>query len=512
MSVISVDQAGAIFYCAFFTLKKKEITLKALRINKKEDFTLKGGKKQPFLVTGISSKDVLIRHIDILLNKPRMQEKCLPFQIENIISRSIDDVIVKSVNIKNKNKSYKTCFIVSKKRIKDHLDTWNESDPDWVSAAPMALLRYGSFVGVTKAAYTILHMGHKETQIISVAEGCVHTSLTLDIGSKHFFNAYYEDIYQEKKGEYKPDQDQCDLRKVSAKKTPLLAEVKRKFYQEIDRAFCFLFPDQKETKSRHILFTGQVDVFQIDKWLTETEAFLFSPLQMKKTCGFNCSELRVYAIAIGLGLDALKNDRMSLQLRQDDFIAPKKVKEIKKSLGKGALMCTLLVCIAIFCFTVSLRRHEKSLHQKIDQYVQRYGSELSAFQTVDTAEKIDRKIQILNQNLKFSKNNYKYFTPPPCVSDCLTFLATHPKLNEGGRAKEIKIKDLWYVLVEYPSIDKPYNPYKIKVDVLFETEKPQYIQEFYEALGKEDAWIDKREKVTWKQSERGNEISFFFKS
>ena len=57
-----------------------------------------------------------------------------------------------------------------------------------------------------------------------------------------------------------------------------------------------------------------------------------------------------------------------------------------------------------------------------------------------------------------------------------------------------------------------YNPYKIKVDVLFETEKPQYIQEFYEALGKEDAWIDKREKVTWKQTERGNEISFFFKS
>ena len=94
MSVISVDQAGEIFYCAFFTLEKKEITLKALRINKKEDFTLKGGKNQPFLVTGISSKDVLIRHIDTPLTKPRMQEKCLPFQIENIISCSIDDALL----------------------------------------------------------------------------------------------------------------------------------------------------------------------------------------------------------------------------------------------------------------------------------------------------------------------------------------------------------------------------------------------------------------------------------
>ena len=512
MSVISIDQEGAFFYCAFFTRKKKGSILTALKIKKKQDFPLSEREKQTVLVTGIKSQDVLIRHIESLLKNTRVQRKCLPFQLERIIPNSIDDVIVKYIDIKNENKDYKTCFIVSKKRIKDHLEKWQASDPDWVSSAPIALFRFGNFVGITEKSYTIFYMGQRETQIVSIVEGCVHTCLTINIGAEHFFSAYFKDSSQEKKGESKRGQEQCDLRKISEKKTPLLAEVKRKFYQEIDRAFCFLFLDQPEKKNRHILLTGQTDAFQIDKWLVETEAFMFSPLKIERTFGFNLSELRMHAIAIGLGLDALKNDRMSMQLREDAFTAPKKVKELKKCLGKGALICMLLTCITVFFSSVILRRYEQHLHQKIDRYIQKYGSELNALKTVDFSEKIDRKIHILNENLKFSKSNYKYFIPPPCVSDCLAFLATHPKLNEDERAKEIKIKDLWYVLIEYPSIDKPYSPYKIKVDVIFETEKSHYIKEFYEAIAKGDTCIDTDGEVTWKQSERGDEVSFFFKS
>lgn len=511
MSVISIDKQGEVFYCAFFKRKKKEAILTALKTKKMGGGTSSLSEEYPFLVTGVKSQDVLIRHIETPLKNMRMQRKCLPFQLEGIIPHPIDDVIVKSIDMKAEKENHKTCFIVSKKRLEGHLTEWQEYDPDWVSCTPIALFRFGSFVGVTETAYIIFHMGQKETQIVSIAEGLVHTCLTIEIGAEHFCKAFSRDSSQEKKRNSQ-DENSCDLRKVAEEKFPHLAEVKRKFYQEIDRAFCFLFRSEKEKKERKVLLTGQIDVFQIDKWLMGTEAFLLSPLKVQKPLGFDLPELRVHAISIGLGLDALKNDRMSMQLRQGIFTPQKRIKELKKSLRKGGLICILLTCVTLFCSLATLHVKEQLLHQKIDRYIERYGDELSAFKTVELTEKIDRKIQILNGNLKFSKNNYKYFVPPPCVSDCLAFLATHPKLREQGRDKEIKIKGLWYVLTEYPSIDKPYSPYKIRVDVIFETANSHYIKEFYDAIASGDKCIDTDGEVTWKQNERMHEISFFFKS
>ena len=487
MQVVGLQKDGHKYHLASLKLQNHQVSI---------EFLEKKTELSPFssdimVVSGVEGQDLLIRHLKTPLKNKRALHKTLPFQLESLIPYSLDEVVVKPVYVPCGDGTQGTFFTVSKKSLEAHLHNYQQEkiDPEWISVTPLALFRFGEFVCPQEHSMLVFHVGYTTTQMVSIKEGQLQNHLTFQIGTKAFMEAF------EKDGVYR-------LEEAKEKNAPHLFELLSRFKRELDRAFCFLSHKEHEESIRDILFCGDMAV-EIETYLKESEAFRFSPLEIKSHRGFDAETIRPFAIPIGLALDALKNDSRSVQLRQGEFISHRRLSRLKKGLIKGGILSGVLWILTVMCSQMFFHKKEAHLLHQFNHVVERYQESIPSIQSLGNIPNLDQKLQMLNQELRVPKNGEGYFSNPYRVSDLLTYLATHPKL-EG-----IEILRIDYELKSCPTIDQPKGKYSPKVRILFSSEEPKKSREFHDAIIEDTKIVDVGHEIEWSRKGNEYEIAFF---
>lgn len=465
MEIIGIHKDGSKIEVASLSQTGGEISIDLLEAHRDQFFS----KKNPFIVTGVDGQDLLIRRLRTPLKKKRALNKTLPFQLEALIPYQLEDVVVKPIYIPMESETEALFFTVSKKNLEKHLESFEEEglSPQWVSAVPMALSRFASLTCPDISNLVVFHMGATKTQIVSLQEGIIRSHLTLHMGA--------DDLGKGKKGSVK---------------------LKR----EVDRAFCFLSHKEEGCQQRHVLFCGER--------AEEVEALLTSEEEIVSVQGTGKGEytwdmVRPFAISIGLSLDVLKNDSMSIQLRQGEYVSERCLKSIQRKLFFG-----IGVAAALFLFTalsshLSFSKKEKAYKMHVTALIDRYKEDFPQLALIDKEVRLSKMMVDVRQELEGKKKKENVYLEPPRVADLLAFLSTHPQLED------IEVTKVSYELKQYPSLDRPKEIYVPRVRVAFTAHEAKRARDFHDAIVEDTDFVDGTKEIEWKRNEDRYEIAFY---
>ena len=108
---------------------------------------------------------------------------------------------------------------------------------------------------------------------------------------------------------------------------------------------------------------------------------------------------------------------------------------------------------------------------------------------------------------------YPFISKAPKVAESLAWITAHPLLERlKAEGNPIVIRDFSYQLVQYPHIGALEEPYRVKIEIEFETESPMSARKFHQALIKGDERIDPRQEIGWEPINNGYRASFFLKN
>ncbi|QVL57810.1 MAG: hypothetical protein KFB93_01665 [Simkaniaceae bacterium] len=472
MEFVGVQKEKSFFRLAYLSIVNGEIVIECLEKETKAPIF----KKDLLVATGIEGQALLIRHLVTPLRNARALHKTLPFQLEALIPYSLDDVIIKPIYEIGEKETHAHFFTVPKKTLEHHIANFQKEniDPEWVSAIPMALLRFASFVSPDEHSLVVFHIGMKKIQLVSVQEGKILSHITLHIGSQ--------------------DLSDGDSAKVVSK-------LKR----EVDRAFCFLAHKEQESGSRKVLFCGE-RTKEVENLLMEEKDSLISPIEIEGHRGYNGETVRPYAISIGLAIDALKNDSLSIQFRQELFISKRTFSSIKKGLLRGSVLAGALFAVTLLCSQIFYHKKEKALMNQVEKLVSHYEKEIPSLKGGIKGSSLEEALSDLNLKLRLPKSGELIFSKPPLVTDFLCFISSHPKL------KGMEVKRLDYELKSYPSLQRPKDQYRPKVRLVFTSKEAKKAREFHDAIIDDDTLVDRDGEIEWKRNEDEYEITFFLQT
>lgn len=471
MEIVGIQKESSFFRLAYLSMANGEIIIECLEKEKKAPSL----KKDLVTVTGIEGQDLLIRHLVTPLRSVRALHKTLPFQLEALIPYSLGDVQIKPIYDIQEKETHALFFTVPKKNLESHISSFQEEniDPEWVSAVPMALLRFASFVSPEEQSLVVFHIGMKKIQLVSIQEGKILSHITLHIGSQ-------------------------DLTDGDS------AKVVSKLKREVDRAFCFMAHKENENGNRKVLFCGE-RTKEVENLLRDEES-LINTIEIEGHRGFSGETVRPYAISIGLGIDALKNDSSSIQFRQETFISTQSFSSIKKGLLFGGALAGTLFVLTLVCSLMFFHKKEKALMKQVGELVSLYEKEIPSLSGGISGSSIDEILSNINLRLRLPKNGELIFSRPPLVADLLSFISDHPKL-EGMEVKRID-----YELKSYPSVQRPKEQYRPKVHLVFTSKEAKRAREFHDAIIDDEHLVDKDEEIEWKRNEDEYEIAFFLRT
>ncbi len=503
ISITGIIKEGSQFKIATIRFGRKRF-----QIEKLETVSSFSKKILPsFVVSGIKSQSLLIRHLKLPLKNRKALKKTLPFQLENFIPYSIDEMIASPFYQMGKDQTHAIFYIVSKKNFEDHLKEMEAIDPVWVSSFPMALMRFAHFSKISCETFLILHMGENEVELSLIDGGIVSHNLSLKMGMQSFKEAYEKDYGN------KEIKKPLNLTQVSEENHPFLKGIVERFIREMERSLCFLSHKMGQKKIESIFFVGQTkSEFEIEAYLKKRLNPPLTFLSITKLGDFDEMTLKEYAIPIGLALDAWKGDKKSIQFRQNRWIAVKTYQKIKKAFFRTFLLS--LSCIFLFFLIghLSYRKKEKKLFQQIDAFITNTKGTIPNLEKIYHWTNEKEKLTLLDRAIPLIKKDHYYFADPPRVADFLAFLSNHPLLKQGGKeSSNIQIDQFSYELVTYPSTEKPFDTYKRKVSLSFTSDNAPLSREFHDAIVENKEWFDQKEEVIWDRKQNEYTFQFFIK-
>ncbi len=470
MEVIGIHKEDSNLRIACISQVSGEVSIEFLEKQRDVFFS----KKDPYIVTGIEGQDLLLRRLKTPLKKQRALHKTLPFQVEALIPYQLDEVVVKPIYIPNGDETEALFFTVSKKNLENHISSYEKEglSPEWVSAVPMALSRFASFTCPEHSTLVVFHIGLTKIQIVSQREGKILSHLTLHMGS-------------------------IDLGKGIDQK--VVAKLKR----EVDRALCFLAHKEKRTEDRHVLFCGEISS-EIEALLSKDQGLI--SVHGEGRGGFSWDMVRPFAIPIGLALDSLKNDQMSIQFRQGDYVSKQCMQTLKRK-----VLCGICIAAALFLFTtiaseLFFSKKEKTLLGHVESLVERYEEDIPKLRHIAAKGNLKEVIEDIHHVLRTTQGKENYFASPPLVSNLLAFLSTHPLLED------VELTQIDYELKKYPTTEKPKEVYLPKVRVSFTTPVAKKARAFHDAIVENESIVNGSGEIDWKRNDDHYEIAFYLRT
>ena len=445
------------------------------------------------VVTGLSSKDFLIRSMDVKVASQKHLEETIAFQFDALSHfRPGETITVPLIENKEKGKAEARLFTALRESLQEHLDELKklEIDPDVVSTVPSALTHFIRWKFPQLSDAFIIDLGSRTITCAFMESGKLKKAHAIPTGIEELLSALYQDrkrilLKKEIEGAAK----QIDLLLLKPKLNPLLFEELSAVRQELAKIYCSF--TRNMTKS--VIFTGRSDAFiHLREFLFDFSANEY-PLSLEE---------QKYAVSFGLCVE--QTSKFPLQLRREEFFP-------RKNWFRMGIIAFSLLSISTLLSATLIGLGVRSALERKEQM-------LSALQTPfrqgllnggTIEEQIDHWIDAVEKNNK----EYPYISQSPKVSEVLTWLSSHPLLGELKQEGDpIDIQEIRIQLVKFPTIRSEKNPYLSKVDLVFSFQNMISARKFHEALREGDSFVNPHLEITWDVSNENYRTSFYLKN
>jgi len=452
------------------------------------------------LAFGLSSKQLMIRFVELNVQKTRHIEEAFMLRHEGTHFFNADEIMTIPYGIKKREKTVSALlFTVSKETLKTSLEECDQLGAvlDSVSANALSLVHFVRWIAPSLKDAVIIDLGFQEWTAVSMEEGELKKTHAIEHGTQKLLGALWEDrkkilLPKEVEGIAK----QIDLLQIKPHLNPDLSSKLNQMRQELAK---IIFSFSRAGSVKPIVFTGHIDAF------LHLKEFLLISLKESISEEFSppwSQEEQKYAIPIGL---AIEQTEKPLQLLQKEFF-PKK--HWRKA-GSYALLLFLLSIFSSACFTSStvyeLKNREQQILEKLEPSLKRWG-----IKSHDNPHDASLKWQKV---VSESRKEFPYILQAPRVSEVLSWLSHHPLVGAFKKEDDsLEVSEMRYQLLESPKIDALNTRYLAKVDLRFIVKSPMNARKFHEALLKGDEIVDANQEITWETLSDGYRVSFFLKN
>lgn len=517
MYFLGIGPDGEYFKVALVKLKGRKLSLVLLQEFQKDLLDLDQLKKKIAAETGVAADkigcisalrpdEVFVRHIDLPFKSNNKIFKALPFQMETLLPFDEASAITVPLIQKEAKGSKITLFSFLKETLQKHVQEIGAFgfDPDVVTCIPMALHRFAKWYAEEAPSPLIFHFGWENSHVVYIQEGVLKKSLTIKIGFKQLIDAV--------KMQY-PSSTEIDFQFIkeelvrnAERKNPSdrpLQEIIENFNKQIHRVMEFLSRKEEIALSQGILFTGYADVIklfipmipELDRPQIEIALNLLCPKE--KTA--------LFAIEIGLALDALAQDKSSLQFRLGSFIAKKEWDKLQSKVRR-TVIASAICSVALFSsLAFTYVKKQESLKQRFNHVASLAGKRASDYpgmqKTVFYLDETDREIKDLSKKVEIQEMEKFYLQEAPY------FAAYLEKILKAGEDL-IEIQGLSYMLEDYPHIGNPAGEYRIFVELTFVSKVEEGGEKFMDTILPEIKGLI-QEKTIFTREKDGYKLTFY---
>lgn len=456
------------------------------------------------LVSGLSSKDVMIRPMDLNIRNPRHIEAALHFQSEGLTHLNPAEVIsIPHLTQKSPGKVEALLFSASREAIRSHLQECEKlhASLDCVSSNGLALTYFVLWKAPDLSEALIVHLGSHEWTCVLMERGKLKKSHALGLGTEALLTALWED---RKKILLPADVEevakQIDLQQMKAMLNPHLSAKLSELRNELAKV---IFSFHRNADPKPVIFTGHIDAFK------NLKNFLMEDLKEAISNEYGEKwkvEEKKFAIPIGL---AIEQTEKPLQLLHEEFFP-------KKNWRRTGSYALLLIFFSIFLSCLLLSIGLKAIHDRKTEMVASIGGFIELWDPELKKTLIQDEEAALSQWVsKIANHNkeYPYILDVPRVAEVLSWLSQHPLLQEFKMENDpLEVKELRYKLMDYPKIGSQQTRYRAKIDLQFHIKSPMNARKFHETLLKGDEIVDPKGEISWEALNDGYRASFFLKT
>ena len=330
--------------------------------------------------------------------------------------------------------------------------------PDWLSTNAMALYRYCRHFYPDALTCIAIYMGFEETSIISMTEKQLSVSSSIPLGFRHFQEAGADII-----------------------------SLKKQFINDLDRCTHFIKGKCKTALHYQTLTLGRFD----DAF--EEEDFLENRITKRPD-----KKNDRFAIAIGLALDTLANDKQTIQLRKGTFTPSSHLGKLGKKLCYCFLLANLLTLSTFFLSKSMLSKKERALEASLDAFIKNFSiNTISLSHEKKPVKRIEYKLKQVKHQIVSKHKFFPVFSKAPNVSRSLAFFAEEPLF------KHVNITRFTYDLVKYPTIKKLFAPCDAIVRLYMEIPQSSQARQVHDFLKQSASIVDHNHDILWERSEDG---------
>ncbi|KPK33205.1 MAG: hypothetical protein AMS24_01805 [Chlamydiae bacterium SM23_39] len=454
MKILGVHLDGTKIYLAVLNRKRK---IQCFKYNKEDSFI----KKYSYIVSGLSSKNILIKKKVVELNRKDLK-KSLPFQEASISSFDKKDVIINTIISNRWGKNIELSFyITTKKSLEEHLKKMEDIkiDPDIVTSISQAQMRFFNFCFPHNNEAFLIHIDYLFTHLTLIENSFPKSTYCIKIGKK-------------------------DLEENS-KNLEFFNEVSKFFYSSIEKG-----------KKIPLMITGDITKIEWieEMFLSKNRNFISRILSSEK------KEFFPFAISIGLALEFLEKDNLSIQFRKEEYTSRRSLKNYL-CFSLIFLLSSLIFSFIIFFKGENILKIRKNILRK-NFFL------LKKMENVDS-QKLSKKMKISLKEIeeKITKEE-KFFLPLPLAPKVSLFLNW---MHKNPLFKDVEIVFFDYQIIDFPKNKERNKKYRVKVSLKLKIKDKIIAKKFYEDLFLEKNIIDQNEKISWQEEEELYKISFFLK-
>lgn len=416
----------------------------------------------PILATALGSHEALFRTLTLPITHPRKAMAALPFQLETLLPFSLEEALI-ATSIAKQPKGTPvsiSLFATKKQTLQTHLENYQtlKIDPDYVTPVQLALYRLARWLFPQEHSIHILYIGASKSCFVATSSQQVTLTQSLPFG--------YED-------------------------SSVTSSLSEKNIQELERLLYYLKSKNIAPENTPwVLFGEENFISTYVAWFKVKGLSLLSVSHSS----LSSSLLQIYAVPIGIALEALAEDKTAVQLRQGIHRSTEFRKKRKKQLCFFLACCGLATLIFGMSSQMFLYKKQSILQEEMAQHLP------SSLQPPPlSTEEIKWSLYQWEQSLGSKKNPFPFLPTTPLVSDLLAWLSTHPALvtAEGQKKEGIEVKNIRYQLYRYPKLGENTNIYAARVDLELTADTPRLAREFHDALLKGDLIVDEKKEIKW---------------
>lgn len=484
---------------------------------------------QTLVGTALGTDEVLVRPLDIKLQKDSEIASVVPFQSEPLLPYPIENAMVDWIKLNNTLDGSRLTIVAARKDyIEKQISLWNDLkiEPELISTVPNALTAFAAYFSESPDLQIILHVGNITTSCLLVDQEKLLAAQSTSRGIRDIIQAIQLDKPIEAKAAL------AQLKPEEINRLPHLSELLDQFRIDITRIILGISKQVKGFESKEVLLTGEIGLYPT---LVE---FLFQNLSFKPTLPLERpnfpltnQELQLYAIPIGIALTGLPGKKNQINFRQEQYAFPHPWLRLKKPLITYFASC-LLLAFALYSFTLAnfsksadnLRQEYvnvlASLHKSYPEFEAEYRKNarlpaLSPDETLNpktlSLDDLSARVDFLRKQFQTNPDSYPLFPNTPSVSEVLAWIANHPSFKPSEGKEALKIENFNYKMIKRPDKNKKNEVYQVKVEFDFSAPNPTRAREFHDALIAPNEIVDPRGEIKWGTNHGLYHTSFFLK-